>query len=313
MVSRILGLSRWGGPLSAYYELTGEAPPEDAKLAHQARGNVLEESVLAMWSELMGGVSVLQGSLVTAATMPHAHATIDAVACFAESGWTIPDAKTLAREAMGDDWGLDGTDQIPVEYHLQLLWYLGVCKAAGMQVADEALLPTLVGPEAELQWAARLVKAVGRPLALADLEGTGLELRVYRVAWDALLFEQVNARVLEFLQKHVEPRRPPEPAGGDLLERDVRAVSSSVKAEPGRVLNFDRLPPAEQALLTDLLDCTRQRREWEDLEAKAELRVKLAMGTADEVRGLPGGARVTWRVRQDGVRVFKVNEPRGRK
>lgn len=316
MVSRILGLSRYGGPLSAYYEMTGEAPPEDMKLAHQARGNALEESVLTMFCERMGG-AVVNGSAVRPMAMPHAHATLDARwvpdgGTRADSGvpWTILDAKTLSREAMGDDWGLDGTDQIPVEYHLQLLWYIGVCKAAGMQVADEALLPTLVGPEAELQWAARLVKERGRPLALEDLEGTGLELRVYLARWDALLFEQVNARVLGFLQKHVEPRRPPEPAGGDLHERDARAVSYGTKAEPGRVLDFDRMQPAEQALLTDLLDCARQRREWERLEAQAELRAKLAMGAAEEVRGLPGGARVTWRARQDGVRVFKVNEPR---
>jgi predicted phage-related endonuclease len=313
MVSRILGLSRWGGPLSAYYELTGEASPEDAKLAHQARGNTLEQSVLQMWSE-RSGIRWTPWEAVRSEAMPHAHASLDALGLLGPgAGGVIPDAKTLSREAMGEDWGLDGTDQIPVEYHLQLLWYLGVCKAAGMRVADEALLPTLVGPEAELQWAARLVTATGRPLALADLDGTGLELRVYRVAWDALLFEQVNARVLEFLQKHVAPRKPPEPAGGDMPERDARAVSRGVKAEPGRVLDFDQMQPAEQALLTDLLDCARERREWERLEAQAELRTKLVMGTADEVRGLPGGARVTWRARADGVRVFKVAEPRGRR
>lgn len=314
MVARILGLSRWGGPLSAYFELIGEAPPEDLKLAHQERGNALEESVLAMWAERDGWALWTGGVRVQPESMPYAHATIDATALRDDGGddwlFTIPDAKTLAREAMGEDWGLDGTDQVPVEYQLQLLWYMGGCKAAGMLVADEALLPTLVGPEAELQWAARLVKAVGRPLALADLDGTGLELRVYRVEWDAALFAEVNARVVRFLREHVEPRVPPEPGPGDMPERDLRAVAKGLKAEPGRVLDFDRLPPHEQAQVLELLDANRQRKAWADREEQAAARVRLLMATAEEVRGLPGGARVAWKEMSGGSRRFEVREPR---
>lgn len=326
MVSQILGLNRWGGPLAAYHSLTG-TPDATPRNAAMGRGLALEESVLAML-QARDGLPVIRPPDARfspdaypglAARMPHAHATVDAVQRRADADggalWVIVDAKTASIHEMGEDWGLDGSDKIPAEYQLQLLWYMGVCKVAGMSVADEALLPTLCGPEVELQWAARLVTKAGRPLALEDLEGTGLELRVYRVEWDAALFEEVNARVVRFLREHVEPRVPPAPSAGDLLtERDMRVVSAA-RAEAGRVLEFEWMAPAEQALALELLDANRQRKAWEKAEEQAETRVKLAMGTAEEVRGLPGGARVAWRGVSEGSgkRRFQVHEPRGRK
>jgi hypothetical protein len=121
--------------------------------------------------------------------------------------------------------------------------------------------------------------------------------------------------VVRFLREHVEPRVPPVPAAGDLLtERDMRAVSAT-RAEAGRVLDFERMDPAEQALVLELLEANRQRKAWEKAEEQAEARVKLAMATAEEVRGLPGGARVAWKGMTDasGKRRFQVHEPRGRK
>lgn len=313
MVSRILSLSKWGGPLSAYFELTGE-PDTTPRNTTMSRGVALEESVLALFQEREGGrVERWTQGPVRADSLPHAHASLDGLWLPPWLARVVADAKTASSQEMGDAWGLDGTDKVPVEYHLQLLWYIGVCRAAGMNVTAYALLPTLVGPEAELQWAARLVTKTGRPLALADLEGTGLELRVYRVAWDAALFEEVNARVVRFLREHVEPRVPPEPTAADLAERDVRAVARGFRAEAGKVLDFEALAGPEQALLLDLLEANRQRKAWAKQEEQAEARVKLAMGTAEEVRGLPGGARVAWKERQAGMRVFQVHEPRARK
>lgn len=316
MVSKILGLSRWGGAISAYMELRGEEDTTPRNTA-MSRGLALEESVLAMWAERAGGEMAPgeRARLPQEHPMAYAHATVDGFGRTAPSGrWSLLDAKTLSREEAGSDWGEDGTDRIPVEYHLQLLWYMGVCKAAGMLVADEALLPTLTGPEVELQWAARMVRATGRPLAMADLDGTGLELRVYRVTWDADLFEEVNRRVLTFLREHVEPGIPPDPGPGDVPERDVRAVAHGLRAEPGKVLDFERMAPGEQAALLALLEANRQRKETADAEKQAAVRAKLAIGTAEEVRGLPGGVRVTWRASDPGsIRRFVVSEPRGRK
>lgn len=318
LASRICGLSRWGGPLSAYFELTADVQAE--QLPAMRRGVVLEESVLELWVEATArdlSSLVRPKHRVTTASMQHAHATLDAYHVTLDTAhadlFTLLDAKTVSRESMGPEWGEDGSDQIPEEYRVQLLWYLGVCKAAGMNVADEALLPTLCGPEVELQWATRLVEKTGKPLAPADLEGTGLELRVYRVEWDAEIFAALNARVVRFLREHVEPRIPPPPGAGDLLERDMRAVARGLRAEPGRVLDFERLNAGTQALLTELLEANRQRKAWTNAEEQAAARVRLAMATAEEVRGLPGGARVVWKDVSGAGRRFEVREPKGRK
>ena len=324
MVARILSLSKWGGPLSAYFELLGGDDGVDraAAGAWLSRGKALEESVLAMLAE-RDEFPVIRPpetrisaerypDLATA--LPHAHATLDAVQHRKDSEgcsiWFVVDAKTASSQEMGEEWGLDGTDQIPVDYQLQLLWYIGVCKAAGMNVADEALLPTLCGPETELQWAARLVTKTGRPLALADLEGTGLELRVYRVAWDAALFEEVNRKVVAFLREHVWPRRPPETTEADALkERDMRAVARGLKGD-GSARDFASLPPADQAVLLEVLEASRQRKRWTALEEQAIARAQVALAAVEEVRGLPGGARVTWKTIKGGARRFEVKEPR---
>lgn len=246
--------------------------------------------------------------------MQHAHATLDAV-LWRDAVAVVVDAKTVNRESMGEDWGEDGSDKIPAEYLCQLLWYIGVCKAAGMLVADEALLPTLCGPEVEMQWAARMVLKTGQPLTLEDLDGTGLELRVYRVAWDEALFQEMDARARRFLAEHVEPGVPPAPGDGDLRERDMRAVSRGVRAEPGRMLQYERLPAGERGDVDRLVATTRNRKECERAEAQQATRVKLIMGTAEEIVGLPSGVRVTWKdvSAPSATRRFEVREPRGGK
>jgi hypothetical protein len=310
LAAQICGVSRYGGPLSAYFALTADVQAEQQQVMR--RGQVLEESVLAMGRERVGCRISTNPAAVCPVHMAHAHATLDELWWHlrADGLGTIVDAKTANTESMGEDWGPDGSDQVPQEYQGQLQWYHGVCRVAGMKVADEALLPTLVGPEVELQWAARLVRAAGRPLRLAELDGTGLELRVYRVEWDPESFRLMDERVRRFLREHVEPRVPPEPGPGDLLERDLRAVARGLKAEPGRVLDFDRLQPHEQAQVLELLDANRQRKAWADKEEQAAARVRLLMATAEEVRGLPGGARVSWKESQSGMRRFEVREPR---
>ena len=311
MVSRICSVSKWGGPLSAFFELTADT--DAPRTSAMGRGKALEVSVLALWAE-REGVFLLPGERkVRPEAMPYAHATLDALGLLAlEDGpLQVVEAKTLALEHAGEDWGEDGSDRVAAEYHLQALWYLGVCRAAGLDVVPEVAMPVLVGPEAELAWAARLVERSGRPLTFADVEGTGLSLRVYRVPWDEALFQAVDARVRGFLAEHVKKGVPPAPSEGDvLMDRDVHAVTRGFLAERGKALEYERLGAVEQALLGELLGAVRQRRLWEEQEEQVKARVQLMLGSAEEVRGCPGGARVTWKATKTG-RTFIVREPKG--
>lgn len=311
LAARIVGMSKWGGPLSAYMELTeGTAAPSSPSMG---RGKVLESTVLALWAEREGLFLVPGERKVCPPSMPYAHATLDALGLLAlEDGlFVVPEAKTLALECVGPEWGHDGSDKVAPAYHLQALWYLGVCRAAGLEVAPWVEMPVLVGPEAELAWAARLAERSGRPLGFEDLEGTGLSLRVYRLPWDEELFLAVDERVRRFLAEHVEAGVPPAPSEGDvLMDRDIHAVGRGFRAEKGKALDFQALSPEVQAGYLRLLEATRARREWEAEEEQAKARVQLYMRGAEEVRGLPGGARVTWKGTKSGSRTFTVREPK---
>lgn len=313
LVPRILGLSKWGGPLSAYYELTQGVTPESEPAMR--RGNVLEASVLRMLERRLDIVCMRWGC-VRPDGMPYAHATLDALAAGGPLGHlvdgdrTIVDAKTLAAEQMGSEWGADGTDRLLREYQIQILWYHGVCRAAGLRVAEDALVPVLIAPESELALLARLVERTGKPLEPEDLDGTRAELRVYKVIWDEDLFSKIRTRVLWFLKHHVDARRPPQPGDGDLPDRDLEAVAHGIQGKPGEAMDFGKLHPAAQATVAELLEAVQERKRWTELEKQAGARVKLIMGEAEELRGLDGGARVLWKTIKGGSRRFEVKEPR---
>lgn len=315
LVSRILGLSKWGGPLSAYYELTqGTVAQSDPSMT---RGKILEPSVLKLWEQRSKQVSMRRvGDPITAPSVPYAHASVDAWGTSAELGFLVDseriilEAKTLALEQAGSEWGPDGSDRLQADYQIQTLWYHGICRAAGMRIAEEALVPVLVGPESELQLLARLAYRQERPLDLDDLEGTKTELRVYRVLWNPTVFDMLTTRVKWFLRKYVESSTPPEPGERDLPARDLNAIAKGTPAEPDTALDFETLPKSARAAVLDLLEANRQRKDWKEKEDQEIARVQLHMGKADEIRGLPGGARVTWKMIKGGSRRFEVREPK---
>lgn len=311
LVSRIVGCSPYGGPLSAYFELTEDV--QAPRTPAMGRGNALESSVLALYAEREGCDVDTRIGRVVAESLHHAHATLDATARPRAAGggapWHILDAKTANAYQMSA-WGEDGSDRVPDEYALQLQWYGGVARAAGLNVTDEMNIPVLSGPEAELQWAARLVQRTGKPLCLADLEGTSLDFRVCRVEWDAALFAALNERVCRFLADHVAPRIPPMPGPGDLvLDRDAHAVAKGLRAS-GLTLDYATLDESGQKAFGRLLEAAKQRRAWEAEEDAARVGVQLLMGGCEEVAALPDGARVTWKGSQTGVRRFSVKLPK---
>lgn len=311
MVSKICGISPYGGRLAAYFELTEDV--QAPRTAAMGRGNALEASVLALYQERerVNVVSMAHVDPIRPASMPWAHARLDALATGDDGPPVIVEAKTANSYEMGA-WGPDGSDRVPEAYHVQAMHYLGVVKVDGRPVADHVDMPVLSGPETELQWAARLVERTGKPLALADLEGTNLDFRVCVVRWDADLFAALNERVCRFLADHVVPRIPPMPGPGDVvLERDAHAVAKGLRAEKGKALDFDTLSPVEQSVLLEVVEASRQRKQWEGLEEQARARAQLLMGATEEVRGLPGGAVVRWRgMSASGGRRFEIREPR---
>lgn len=304
LVAPILGKSKWAGPHWAYHVLRGleseESKPE------LARGKVLESSVLELWRQ-RSGLTVLKPDKVMPDTMPWAHASLDAFSLVAlDEGMTplLLEAKT---GAWSDEWGEDGTDQIPREYALQCTWYAGVARAAGWRVAEWVEVPALLGHYKALQAAAVVVARTGAPLSQEEADALGLELRVYRVPWEPRLFEAIKDLVLEFLENHVWPGFPPTLGPEEeLLERDRKALALAHKGRKGLSLEWEHLGPGARADVEALIDASAQRKAWEGVEKQHIARVQALMGDATEIEH-PSGARVLWSTGTSGRR-FTVKQ-----
>jgi predicted phage-related endonuclease len=125
-VAAVLGLSKWDSPRSLWHKMRGDVPPEPQTKV-QSRGHYLEPAVLAWFfdrhPELRRTADV--------GTVVHDNGwmacTPDAVGEFAEWGGLIPvEAKS---DALDDEWGTPGTDEVPIYYAAQCMWTMHVLDA----------------------------------------------------------------------------------------------------------------------------------------------------------------------------------------
>ncbi len=124
-----VGLSKWKTPLQLYLEKIGETIDEDENAA-MYRGRVLEPSVRQWYCDETGRTVETPRSIIRHAQHPFMLASLDGIA----SGEIIVDFKT-ARNRAG--WGDPGTDEVPLEYLIQVQHYMAV---AGMVRAELAVL-----------------------------------------------------------------------------------------------------------------------------------------------------------------------------
>jgi putative phage-type endonuclease len=138
-IAAVLGLSPYESPLSLWLRKMGLAGSQ-AKRAEMEWGNRLEPVVADKFFE---GNGVHRWGIGTPATYTHPErdwqaASPDAFVSYtssaAESADSILEVKT---HPYGDGWGVPGTDQIPVYYRTQVLWYLSVL---GLDHAHVAVL-----------------------------------------------------------------------------------------------------------------------------------------------------------------------------
>lgn len=122
-VAAVLGVSRWESPLSLWLKMHGDVEPEPMTDV-QARGHYLEPAVLNWWLDRHPGFEwdPDSGTTLFSDRLPWAAAKPDGIAT---DGWiTDPvEAKTAAND---DEWGMPGTDEIPLDYAAQCMWSMHV-------------------------------------------------------------------------------------------------------------------------------------------------------------------------------------------
>lgn len=260
-IAALLGLSPWATPLSVYARIVGGTKDEDS--APKKRGRFLESAVLNMYADATGA-KVLPGPKLRHPRIPHTRASLDALAL--RDGRRVADAKTAGRTEI-HKWGEPGTDQVPLYIVPQMNFYGGIAHMLGEVDTRDVDVPALVGGD----------------------------LAVYEVKWDAELFALCEQAVERFWVDHVLPRRPPpvtEPA------IDLEAAGNLYRRHEGEAKQWESLATEEQRWVRTWAEARKARQEAERRDQEAEAHLKLILGTAPRLTGLPpdlGIRSLTWR------------------
>ncbi len=175
-IAKILKKSRWGTPLDAYLELTGERPSEDKTGEDIDRGNFLEPAIRD-WASKKTNENFLPSPQHTLKEWDWATVRPDGIGSQSRN---LLEIKAPRRDDIFQ-WGEEGSDEVPNDALLQTHW--------GMMVTDAH---------------AGVVAAL-----------LGGELRIYRVKRDKDLEAKILAAAKSFVDAYVLPRVPPPPEWGD--------------------------------------------------------------------------------------------------
>lgn len=234
-VAAILNVSpgQWETRRSLWLKMRGDIPWDDGRnVKEKGRGHYLENGVLDWWvdqhPEFADAVHARQYVAVRD-DLPWAAATPDLLV---HGHMVIVDAKTSRDDA---EWGAPGTDEIPLGYLAQLMWGMHL---SGARVAYIALLTQF------------------------------LDLREYRVEYDADLAADIETQCREFLDSLGDPTAIP-PIDGAL---------ATWRAEKARHPDIDR--DASVELDEDLAVAFVDIKAREAAIRETQTRVREAMGDA---------------------------------
>lgn len=190
-IPTILGLNRWQSQTDLWLRRTGQAAPLETNEAMRL-GQVLEPTLLQLAGERIGA-RVVRPSSTFVGSKPHFRANIDGMVGEAKRGADLVEIKTTG---MADEWGADGTDEIPLSVRVQVLYQMACASSSAGWVG------CLIGSH-------------------------GLTFRMYRVQFDSELAEYVMDRANAWWEKHiVGGERPEDAASIDVLKSVERTQAS---------------------------------------------------------------------------------------
>ena len=188
----ILGLSKWNTPLTLWMEKTGAAT-EQERTQEQARGNFLENGILEWYQwHTQQKVERING-IIRSEEHPFMQFSPDGIA----DDRIVVEVKTAL---VDDEWGDEGTDQIPTEYMIQVQHEMAVVKF------NVAHVPVLF---------------------------PHFHFSLYIVHADPELQELIRAAEQEWWENHVLTNVMPEPTThGDVVKKYGQAKVGPIEATP---------------------------------------------------------------------------------
>lgn len=210
-VAGVLGVSRYTGPTGVYYDKLGVLPDEDN--AAMEWGRRLEAAVRLKFADEHPEFHVTEGpGLVAHPDRPWQLATIDGLAAETEGGAPVALVEVKTGRAGADDWGDELTDEVPLPYVCQVMWYLDVYGLPGGFLA-----------------------------VLLD----GRDYREYVIEYDVALAAKLRAHCFAFWRDHVRAGVPPQPDGlastKAVLDSLHRPKKKSTADLPAEVVDWARV------------------------------------------------------------------------
>lgn len=135
-VAAVVGLSPWTSRFALWHEMAGTIGRDSTDA--MSRGHYLEPAVAAWFADRHPTWTVVTTGTWTHHEHPWATATPDRLVLVPRSGARLLEVKTASH---ADEWGADGSDEIPAGYRCQVVWSMHVTGARIGHVA--ALLPFL--------------------------------------------------------------------------------------------------------------------------------------------------------------------------
>ena len=197
----VVGLSPWKTALELYLEKTGEVEPPVLDSEYVYWGNIHEEGIARAYADRMDYKVQRVNDTLVHPTLPFITANLDRRVVAHEGGLRIGfEAKSVGEYSFrNQEWGEEGTDQVPGHVMIQCMHYLGVTDWDRWDVG------ALVG---------------------------GNRLMVYHIHPDATVIETLTDLEKEFWG-HVERADPPpadfkHPSTARLIERMYPGTSGEV-------------------------------------------------------------------------------------
>jgi len=209
-VPLMLGQSKWGTPLTLYYDLIGEGPPrEDNELL--AEGRAFERTIAEI-AEQKFAIGLVPTPVLQRFENLSGHP--DFAVIVDGKRHAILEVKNTLFHDVGEEigWGEPGTDRVPTAYWLQCQVYGNLMQRSFPDTAhDEVLL------------AARLRSGV----------------QLYRIPIDHDVFARINEEAGQFLDR-VESRNPPDPQTIDDFRRRWAVVDKKIATGASEQLELAR-------------------------------------------------------------------------
>jgi putative phage-type endonuclease len=134
-LARILGMSRFGGPMEVWMEKRRLSAPL-LESEPMRWGKLLEDPIAREYATKTGRRVINRPATIRVKGRPHLFAHIDRMSSLRGTPTRVLECKN-ANQFMVSDFGEPGSDQVPDDYLIQLQHYLGV---TGYQTGDLAVL-----------------------------------------------------------------------------------------------------------------------------------------------------------------------------